>query len=79
MFLWEHLKMIFFETIVMTRVIHFIHITPLETVIFCFPHFFLTGKVGDWKNHFTPQQQKMFEDDYKEQMKDVDIPFRNLI
>ncbi|TWW81310.1 Sulfotransferase 1C1 [Takifugu flavidus] len=41
--------------------------------------FMRKGKVGDWKNHFTPQQQKMFEDDYKEQMKDVDIPFRNLI
>lgn len=41
--------------------------------------YFDSGKVGDWRNHFTPEQQKMFEEDYKQQMKDVDIPFRNLI
>lgn len=38
-----------------------------------------TGEVGDWKNHFTPEQAKMFDEDYAEQMKDVNIPFRSLI
>lgn len=54
----------------------------LSTLLNCchfLPSQFRPGKVGDWKNHFTTEQQKMFEEDYKEQMKDVDIPFRNLI
>ncbi|XP_034426253.1 sulfotransferase 1C2 [Hippoglossus hippoglossus] len=41
--------------------------------------FMRKGEVGDWKNHFTPEQSKMFEEDYEKQMKDVDIPFRSLI
>lgn len=41
--------------------------------------FMRKGRVGDWRNHFTPEQQKIFEEDYKEKMKDVAIPFRNLI
>lgn len=39
----------------------------------------LSGEVGDWKNHFTPEQSKMFDEDYQKQMKDVNIPFRALI
>uniref|UniRef100_A0A3B4ANY3 Sulfotransferase n=1 Tax=Periophthalmus magnuspinnatus TaxID=409849 RepID=A0A3B4ANY3_9GOBI len=41
--------------------------------------FMRKGEVGDWRNHFTPEQSKMFDKDYKEKMKDVDIPFRDLI
>lgn len=41
--------------------------------------FMRKGEVGDWRNHFTPEQSKIFDEDYKEQMKDVDIPFRDLI
>ncbi|CAB1440074.1 unnamed protein product [Pleuronectes platessa] len=41
--------------------------------------FMRKGEVGDWKNHFTPEQSKMFEEDYEKQMKGVDIPFRSLI
>ncbi|XP_073773657.1 sulfotransferase 1C2 isoform X1 [Danio rerio] len=38
--------------------------------------FMRKGEVGDWVNHFTPAQSKMFDEDYTNQMKDVDIPFR---
>ncbi|KAI3364849.1 hypothetical protein L3Q82_001037 [Scortum barcoo] len=41
--------------------------------------FMRKGEVGDWKNHFTPQQSKMFDEDYEKQMKDAKIPFRTLI
>ncbi|XP_068610614.1 sulfotransferase 1C2 [Brachionichthys hirsutus] len=41
--------------------------------------FMRKGEVGDWKNHFTPEQIKIFEEDYEKQMKDVNIPFRSLI
>jgi len=38
--------------------------------------FVFTGEVGDWVNHFTPAQSKMFDEDYTIQMKDTNIPFR---
>ncbi|XP_051522945.1 sulfotransferase 1C2 [Myxocyprinus asiaticus] len=38
--------------------------------------FMRKGEVGDWVNHFTPAQSQMFDEDYTNQMKDVDIPFR---
>ncbi|XP_041829743.1 sulfotransferase 1C2 [Melanotaenia boesemani] len=41
--------------------------------------FMRKGEVGDWKNHFTPEQSKKFDEDYEKQMKDVNIPFRSLI
>lgn len=41
--------------------------------------FMRKGEVGDWKNHFTPEQSKLFDEDYEKQMKDVNIPFRTLI
>lgn len=41
--------------------------------------FMRKGEVGDWKNHFTPEQSKMFDEDYEKQMKDANMPFRNLI
>lgn len=42
-----------------------------------FPVFSLLGEVGDWRNHFTPEQSKMFDEDYERQMKDVNIPFKS--
>ena len=38
-----------------------------------------SGEVGDWANHFTPEQSKMFDEDYAKQMKGTDIPFRTHI
>lgn len=38
--------------------------------------FMRKGEVGDWANHFTPEQAKVFDEDYARQMKDADIPFR---
>ncbi|XP_037105573.1 sulfotransferase 1 family member D1-like [Syngnathus acus] len=34
------------------------------------------GEVGDWKNHFTPQQSAEFDKVYETKMKEVNIPFR---
>lgn len=36
----------------------------------------ISGEVGDWRNHFTSEQLKMFDEDYEKQMKDVKIPFK---
>nr|XP_046233342.1 sulfotransferase 1C2 [Scatophagus argus] len=41
--------------------------------------FMRKGEVGDWTNHFTPEQSKKFDEDYEKQMKGVNIPFRTLI
>lgn len=41
--------------------------------------FMRKGEVGDWKNHFTSHQLRIFEEDYEKQMKEVNIPFRSLI
>lgn len=41
--------------------------------------FMRKGEVGDWTNHFTPEQSKMFDEDYEKQMKDSNIPFRTAI
>lgn len=41
--------------------------------------FMRKGVVGDWSNHFTPDQSKLFDDDYQRQMKDANIPFRTSI
>ncbi|KAM3860051.1 sulfotransferase 1C2 [Diretmus argenteus] len=41
--------------------------------------FMRKGEVGDWTNHFTPDQSKMFDEDYQKQMKEADIPFRTQI
>lgn len=38
--------------------------------------FMRKGEVGDWRNHFTPEQSKMFDEDYERQMKDVNMPFK---
>ncbi|XP_031416444.1 sulfotransferase 1C2 isoform X1 [Clupea harengus] len=41
--------------------------------------FMRKGEVGDWANHFTPEQAEMFDEDYARQMEEVDIPFRSNI
>nr|XP_020479021.1 sulfotransferase 1A4 isoform X2 [Monopterus albus] len=41
--------------------------------------FMRKGEVGDWTNHFTPEQSTMFDEDYEKQMKDANISFRTLI
>lgn len=41
--------------------------------------FMRKGVVGDWKNHFSDEQSKMFDEDYEKQMKGTNIPFRTLI
>ncbi|XP_029953227.1 sulfotransferase 1C2 [Salarias fasciatus] len=41
--------------------------------------FMRKGVVGDWKNHFSDEQSKMFDEDYERQMKGTNIPFRTLI
>ncbi|XP_051928054.1 sulfotransferase 1 family member D1-like [Hippocampus zosterae] len=38
--------------------------------------FMRKGEVGDWKNHFTPEQTAEFDEDYDKKMKRVNIPFR---
>lgn len=38
-----------------------------------------TGEVGDWQNHFTPEQNAMFDTHYQTMMADEHIPFRFLI
>ncbi|XP_061912376.1 sulfotransferase 1B1-like [Entelurus aequoreus] len=38
--------------------------------------FMRKGIVGDWKNHFTPEQAGAFDEDYEKKMKEVNIPFR---
>ncbi|XP_060950371.1 sulfotransferase 1C2 [Limanda limanda] len=52
---------------------------PASVFDYSVSSFMRKGEVGDWKNHFTPEQSKMFEEDYEKQMKDVNIPFRSLI
>ncbi|XP_071395806.1 sulfotransferase 1C2 [Centroberyx affinis] len=41
--------------------------------------FMRKGEVGDWTNHFTPDQSKIFDEDYEKQMKAANIPFRTQI
>ncbi|KAG7277598.1 hypothetical protein CRUP_013916 [Coryphaenoides rupestris] len=41
--------------------------------------FMRKGMVGDWNNHFTPEQSRAFDEDYERQMKGCNIPFRTTI
>lgn len=38
-----------------------------------------TGKVADWKNHFTEAQNKEFNEDYEKKMKNSTLRFRDEI
>ncbi|XP_041860094.1 cytosolic sulfotransferase 3-like [Melanotaenia boesemani] len=41
--------------------------------------FMRKGKVGDWKNHFTVQQDEQFNEDYAKKMKNTDLQFRTVL
>ncbi|XP_028332323.1 sulfotransferase 1C2 [Gouania willdenowi] len=41
--------------------------------------FMRKGEVGDWRNHFTPEQAAMFDKDYEKKMKNSGIPFRPML
>uniref|UniRef100_A0A3Q0T3Y6 Sulfotransferase n=1 Tax=Amphilophus citrinellus TaxID=61819 RepID=A0A3Q0T3Y6_AMPCI len=36
-------------------------------------------RVGDWKNHFTVQQDEQFNEDYEKKMKNTDLLFRTVL
>ncbi|XP_072223912.1 cytosolic sulfotransferase 2-like isoform X2 [Leuresthes tenuis] len=41
--------------------------------------FMRKGKVGDWKNHFTAQQDEQFNEDYERKMKNTHLQFRTAL
>ncbi|CAG6021617.1 unnamed protein product [Menidia menidia] len=41
--------------------------------------FMRKGKVGDWKNHFTVQQDEQFNEHYDREMRDSDLQFRTVL
>ncbi|XP_028850297.1 sulfotransferase family 1, cytosolic sulfotransferase 5 [Denticeps clupeoides] len=41
--------------------------------------FMRKGEVGDWENHFSPEQNATFDEHYKKMMADLPIPFRFVI
>ncbi|KAM4609920.1 sulfotransferase family 1, cytosolic sulfotransferase 5 [Polymixia lowei] len=41
--------------------------------------FLRKGEVGDWQNHFSPEENAAFEEHYNKMMADCNIPFRFLI
>ncbi|XP_024148943.1 cytosolic sulfotransferase 2 [Oryzias melastigma] len=50
-----------------------------EVLDFKISPFMRKGKVGDWKNHFTVQQNEQFSEDYDKKMKNTDLQFRTLL
>uniref|UniRef100_A0A3B3WYE9 Sulfotransferase n=1 Tax=Poecilia mexicana TaxID=48701 RepID=A0A3B3WYE9_9TELE len=50
----------------------------INTTIIISP-FFILGKVGDWKNHFTVKQNEQFDEDYQRKMRNTDLRFRTVL
>ncbi|XP_047457500.1 uncharacterized protein LOC125017966 [Mugil cephalus] len=50
-----------------------------EYLDFSVSPFMRKGKVGDWKNHFTVQQDEDFNEDYEKKMKSTDPRFRTVL
>jgi hypothetical protein len=40
-----------------------------------YPNFFRKGTSGDWRNYFSPQQEKLFKSRHQEMMKRLSFPF----
>lgn len=51
----------------------------LTLVSLILPLSLTTGKVGDWKNHFTVAQSEQFDEDYKKKMKNTTVQFRTVV
>ncbi|XP_066279595.1 sulfotransferase 6B1-like [Branchiostoma lanceolatum] len=40
-----------------------------------YPHLTRKGKIGDWKNYFTPEQSREFDSEYEDKMADTGLSF----
>ncbi|KAM4570773.1 cytosolic sulfotransferase 2-like [Fundulus diaphanus] len=50
-----------------------------EVLDFKISTFMRKGKVGDWKNHFTVNQDEQFNEDYGRKMRSTDLHFRTVL
>ncbi|TSL97277.1 Cytosolic sulfotransferase 3 [Bagarius yarrelli] len=53
--------------------------STIPVMNFSISPFMRKGKVGDWKNHFTVNQDNQFEKHYQEKMKSTTLKFRTVI
>ncbi|XP_034028610.1 cytosolic sulfotransferase 2-like [Thalassophryne amazonica] len=65
-----------FEAMAQNKMANYSTIAPLNQNV---STFLRKGKVGDWKNHFTVSQNEMFDEDYKQKMKNPSLHFRTEI